>query len=462
VITRQLDPMATMTARSRRPSRAPGGVPVLGHIPLLRKLGLVPALDRFHAQLGDIFELRFGPKRATSVVRPEAMERIFVSNPKNYAKGRAYAPIREFLGDGLVTLDGDRWRERRRLLQPHFHRTRLATMVEGMVAVIDAYLDHLRERLPNGGVIDMHREMVALTLDIVFNALFGPGLARGRDIRYELLTDSVVVMNQRVEGMPVPLWIPTASNRRFKRTLAALDAAVFAIIAAARQRSEADPTLLGMLLDTVDDESGTRLSERAIRDEVMTFYVAGHETTALMMTWLFALTGGRTDVWGAIEDELARTLHGRTPRFEELAQLGYVRQVIDETLRMRPATAALSREVLADDELMGHQVEAGSFVLMYIHGLHHHPALWTEPERFDPGRFAPGASERSKWSYIPFSAGPRMCIGNNFALAEGALILTMLLQRAEWTLEPGQRVEPIAAGTVRPSGPVNVRVRWKR
>jgi cytochrome P450 len=436
---------------------------VLGHIPLLRKLGFVPTLNRFHGELGDIFELRLGPKPLTSVIRPEAMERIFVSNQKNYAKQRAYTPIREFLGDGLVTLDGERWRVRRRLLQPHFHRSRVADMVAGMVGVIDAYLDGLRKRLPNGGVIDMHREMVALTLDIVFNALFGPGLARGRDVSYELLTDSVPVMNERLEGVPVPLWIPTAKNRRFHRTLAALDAAVFEIIAAARQREQADPTLLGMLLDTVDDETGAKLSDRAIRDEVMTFYVAGHETTALMMTWLFALTGGRSDVWGAIADELERTLHGRIPSYEELAQLVYVRQVIDETLRMRPATAALSRDVLADDELMGHRVEAGSFVLMYIYGLHHHPALWDEPERFDPGRFAPeAASERSKCSYIPFSAGPRMCIGNSFALAEGALILAMLLQRAEWTLEPGQRIEPVAAGTVRPSGPVNVRVRWKQ
>lgn len=454
------------SASARRPPRAPGATPLLGHIPMLRKLGLLPALDRLHAELGDVFELRLGPKSMIVVVQPEAIERIFVSNVRNYDKQSSYAPIRDFLGEGLVTLDHEPWRPRRRLLQPHFHRARLEAMVEGMVAVVDAWLDDLRRRLPSGGVIDMHREMVGLTLDIVVNALFGPGLARGGEVGYESLTDSVIVMNERVDGVPLPLWIPTARNRRFKRTLATLDALVFAIIAAARRRSEADPsalpTLLGMLLDTVDDETGERLPDRTIRDEVMTLFVAGHETTALMLTWLFALTGGRTDVWTAIEDELERTLHGRTPRFAELAQLVYLRAVIDETLRMRPAVAALTRDVLADDELSGHRVVAGDFVLPYIFGLHHHRDLWDQPQRFDPGRFAAGADDRrERWSYIPFSAGPRMCIGNNFALAEGALILALALQRAEWTLEPGQRIEPLATGTVRPSGPVHVRVRWK-
>ncbi|MFO7563040.1 MAG: cytochrome P450 [Enhygromyxa sp.] len=455
---------AALPPSAPRPPRAPGAAPLLGHLPMLRKLGLLPALEQLHAELGDVFTLRLGPRSMIVVAGPEGMERIFVSKVRNYTKHRAYAPIREFLGDGLVTLEGDPWRVRRRLIQPHFHRARLEQMVEGMVEVIDAWLADLRRRLPSGGVIDIHREMVALTLDIVFNALFGPGLARGGEVRYEVLSDSIQVMNERVEGVPVPLWIPTARNRRFKRTLAELDANVFAIIAAARRRAEPIPTLLGMLLETVDDQTGEPLPDRAIRDEVMTLYVAGHETTALMLTWLFALTGERSDVWGGIEDELHRTLGGRVPRFAELPGLVYLRAVIDETLRMRPAVAALSRDVVADDELMGYRLEAGEFVLPYFFGLHHHPDLWDEPRRFDPGRFAPeaqSASARHKWSYMPFAAGPRMCIGNNFALAEGALIISMLLQRAEWTLEPGQQIEPVAAGTVRPSAPVNVRVRWK-
>ncbi len=447
---------------ARKPPLAPGAAPVLGHVPLLRRLGMIPALEQLRRELGDVFMLRLGPQRMTVVSQPEGIERIFVSNKPNYGKQRSYAGPRLLLGDGLVTLDGEPWRVRRRLVQPHFHRAKLEAMVEGMVEVIAAYLVGLRARLPSGGVVDVHREMVELTLDIVANALFGPGLVRGREISYELLLASVEVMSERVSGLALPLWIPTPANRRFRRTLAALDETVFGIIAKARARPERAPTLLGMLLDSVDEDSGERLPDRAIRDEVMTLFVAGHETTALMMTWLFALTGGREEVWATIQDELDAQLHGRIPRFAELAQLSYLRQTFDETLRMRPAVAALSRDVIADDELLGYHVGAGEFVMPYIFGVHHREDLWDEPTRFRPERFAKdAAAARPKYAYVPFAAGPRMCIGNNFALAEGALIVAMLLQQAEWTREPGQQIEPLALGTVRPSAPVKVRVRWK-
>lgn len=459
-------------ARSRRERHHPeparecpelGGWPLLGALPRIRREGMLPLLDSQWKQHGDVFRLRLGPKPAVVIAHPDAFERVLAGHKRNYDKGSAYDLVRLFLGDGLVTLEGEQWRSRRRLMQPYFHRAALQTMVDTMATVVERYLDDMQRRFPEGGRVDIHRELVRLTLEVVCTALFGPGVTGGDEIPYAILGDAVAVMNDKL-GNPTPLWVPLPINRRFRRVREGVDQMVHRLIARARAKKD-DPevrsTLLGMLLDTVDAQ-GRPLSDQAIRDEVITLYVAGHETTALTMTWMFALMQGREDVITRLRDEADAVLGDRRPGFAQLPALGYTLQVLEEILRMRSPTAFVVRNALGDDNLCGARIRAGDLVMMFFWGLHHHPDYWPDPERFDPERFTPKAkAERDTWSYLPFSGGPRVCIGNSFALYEGQLIAAMMFRRATWEIEPTDDVRPLAAGTLRPSRPIYVRFQWR-
>jgi cytochrome P450 len=244
-----------------------------------------------------------------------------------------------------------------------------------------------------------------------------------------------------------------------------VEGAVYRVIAAGRRRTSFDDgILLSMLLGSKDAETGEPLPDRAVRDEVFTMFVAGHETTALTLTWLFTLLDGRPDVLDAMRAEVDAVLGGRDPGFEDFPKLPYVRQVIDETLRLRGPVAMSARTAVEADELAGFRVDKGDVVLPFFWGTHRHPDYWPEPERFDPGRFSAERSKgRDPWSYLPFSGGQRMCIGNMFSLVESVVLVAMLLNRFEVKVEAGAgAVKPNAIATVRPTAPVWVELRERR
>lgn len=446
-----------------RPLPGSPAPPVVGHIPRLRREGMLTMLQRERDEHGDVFALKLGPRPAVVVCHPDAFERVLSGHKRNYCKGRVYDPARLLLGRSLVTLEGDAWRTRRRLAQPYFHRAGLRTLFETMIEVVERNLDDLHRRFPEGGEIDIHHEMIRFTLDVVCTALFGPGVARSDELSPQTLAATVEIMEARLKH-PFPLWIPTRTNRRFNRVKAEIDGVIYRIIARARAQRDDQAqrsTLLGMLLETVD-EDGRGLTDEEIRDELITLYIAGHETTALMLTWLFALVAGNDQVLPRLAEESDAVLGGSRPTFDDLPQLVYTRQVIDETLRMRSPVPMLSRVSVAEDNLCGYRVPADRMVMLFFWGLHHHPDYWPQPERFDPSRFTPDkVAARDPWAYLPFSGGPRICIGNNFALYEGQLILSMMMQRARWEPVVGQRVEPTSLGTLRPASEVRVRFRWR-
>jgi cytochrome P450 len=265
-------------------------------------------------------------------------------------------------------------------------------------------------------------------------------------------------------AMPLPLAVPTPANLRFRRALRTLEDKTFEVIAGARtgRAAAARPTLLGMLLDAKDAETGQGLSDVELRNEVITLFLAGHETTALLLTWGFTLLGPRPDLVARMRAEVEAVLQGRDPTAEDLPRLAYLRQVIDEILRLRSPTWTVARDVRTDDVLLGYRVRAGEVVLPCSYLTHRHPRFWEDPERFDPDRFAPDrAQDRPQWAYFPFSLGPRMCIGSIFALVEAQVILAMLLQRADFQLAPGPIPEPSAQITLRPQGPVNLQLTWR-
>jgi cytochrome P450 len=255
--------------------------------------------------------------------------------------------------------------------------------------------------------------------------------------------------------------VPTPHNRRLTRTLTELDRTVFGFIEHARDELD-DGSLLSMLL-AARDEHGAPLPDQAIRDEVITLFIAGHETTALTLTWIFALLSGRPEVLLRMQREVDEVLAGRDPSFDDVPKLAYVRKVVDEALRLRPPAPYVARNVVADDELGGYQARAGEMVLVFIAAAQRHPQFWSDPETFDPERFDPGLDKkRNSWCYLPFSGGPRVCIGNMFSIIETVILMAQILSRFDVQVHPCDDVRPLSVGTMRPSRSVPVTLTPRR
>jgi cytochrome P450 len=442
------------------------GMPFIGSAGEVARAGMLRfLLDQWRA-LGDVFRVKLGPRVMVVVAHPDGVAHVLATHQKNYVKGRTYDSMRLLTGDGLLTLEGEPWRKRRRLEQPAFHRESIRTLVAAMARVTGRVLARWRQRWPQGGAIDAHGAMMALTLEIVGETLFGQTLGEETaDVSARAFSEALGLLSERSNhAVPLPLWVPTPGNLRLRRALRTLDRKTFEVIAAARERGDgaARPTLLGLLLEARDADTGERLSDAELRNEVITLFLAGHETTALLLTWGFTLLGPRPDVVARMRAEVETVLDRHDPAADDLPRLPYLRQVIDEILRLRSPTWAVARDVRVDDVLLGHRVRAGEVVLPCSYLTHRHPDFWEDPERFDPARFEPErAKDRPPWAYYPFSLGPRMCIGNVFALAEAQVALAMLLQRTDFEVEPGPPPEPVAQITLRPKGPVNLRLSWR-
>jgi cytochrome P450 len=419
---------------------------------------MLPFLEREWRRHGDVFAFELdGP--TTVIAHPEGIQRVLLTNAQNYVKGRAYDGVRRVIGNGVLALEGGAWKSRRTLLQPVFHRSSLARLCEVMTDRGRAYFDALPAGREGSFEIDAHREMVGLTLDVVMAALFGQEEAP--DVSYEAMGAALELVSERANGILLPAWVPTPSNRKFNRTMHEVEGAIYRVIAAGRRGPPGQGTLLGMLLDSRDEETGAPLSDREVRDEVFTMFVAGHETTALTLTWMFTLLAGRPEILARMQAEVDAVLGDQDPSFEDIPKLTYLRQVIDETLRLRGPVGMVARNVVADDEVMGFRIPAGSTVLPFFYGAHRHPSFWDAPERFDPDRFTPERSRgRNIWSYLPFSQGKRRCIGDQFSLVETVVLVAQLLRRFDVEVDPSAATVPAAmVVTVRPEGAVRVRLR---
>jgi cytochrome P450 len=450
---------AQVAARSAPFSR---GIPLLGVIPEMAREGPIAYYTRCWRTHGDSFRVQLGPRRALVVVHPEAIAEVLVTKRDNYVKGRTYDNLRKLTGAGLLTLEGDGWRKRRRMAQPAFHRESIRKLVERFVAVTREGLDRLARRLPRGGVFEAHDEMTRLTLDIVGDTLLGRRLGPSADSSAQAFSDAFLVLTRRGDlPFSIPQWLPTPGNRRLARALATLDGIIYPIITDARRANEHAPTLLSMLLDARDADTGEPLSDRELRDEVLTLVLAGHETTALLLSWGFTLLGRAPEVVARMRREVADVLGDRSPTAEDLPRLVYLKQVVEEILRLRPPAWIFGRDVVEDGELAGTRVHAGELVMPLPYLTHRHPAFWEDPETFDPDRFLPErVRERSNWAYVPFSAGPRSCIGNLFTMSEAQVILAMLLQRAAFDLTSLAPVPMRPMITLRPDAPIHVNLRW--
>jgi cytochrome P450 len=440
------------------------GLPFVGVVPRMARMGALEFFEDAWQRHGDIFRVDIGPRRFVAMVHPDAIEHVLVKNRANYVKGSTYDVVRPLVGQGLVTLEGDSWKKRRRLAQPAFHRERLNEFVETMVDVTRICLDDLEVRSKDGAVLDGHREMMRLTLDIVgatlMNQRFSHDTKRGSA---DAFAAALEILSERGnDAFALPAWVPTPANLRLRRALSFANRMVHEVIREARTAPSQARTLLRMLLEARDADTGEGLSDVELRDEVMTLMFAGHETTALLLSWGFVHLGPEPSVVEKMRAEVDQVLGGRDPRAEDLPKLAYLGRVIDELLRLAPPAYAVARDIVADDVVMGHPVHAGEVALPLIYLVHQHAGFWDDAGRFDPERFRDERKDgRHHGAYAPFSIGARMCIGNVFALMEAKIILAMLLQRADFQLVSREPIGRKPAMTLRPATPIKLRMRFR-
>jgi cytochrome P450 len=437
-----------------RSNTAPGprGHPLWGNLPDVRRdpIGL---FTRSFREYGDVVRLRFGTLIGHLVASPSGVQHVLAENNKNYGKRtRGFAVLRYVLGDGLLTSEGELWKRQRRLAQPAFHRQRIAGFAAAMVRAASDCAGALEQR--RGSEVDIHQEMMRVTLRIVGETLLGHDPSGDADKVGPSVSYLLKSANQRASRfILLPPVLPTASDRRVRQATALLDEVVLRIIAERRRRPGDD--LISMLLQSRDAETGEAMSDRQLRDEAMTIFLAGHETTANALTFSFLLLSRHPDAFRDLREELARVLGGRSPTFDDLPRLVFTRMVVQEALRLYPPAWIISRSATGPDEIAGYAIPARSIVFLCPYLVHRHPRFWKDAEEFRPRRFE---TEPPKGAYFPFGAGPRQCIGNGFATIEAELVLATLAQRLSFELPHGRAVELDPQITLRPRGGLPMRV----
>jgi len=448
-----------MAAGRPRTPPGPRRLSPFGSLPEVQR-GPLSAFLKGRAEYGDVVRYRGGPYYIYLVSHPDQIKHILQDNNQNYLKGFSYQILKPVLGQGLLTNEGESWLTQRRLAQPAFHRQRIARMSGLMVDSSERMLRRWAQRPRPDQPVDILGEMTRLTLEIVSRTLLGSDVGEATDRVALAVRELQAHVNYRATHLFSlgERW-PTPRNRRFQRWLSILDSIVYEIIERHRSGEGDSDDLLSMLLQARDEGSGEGMSDRQLRDEVMTIFLAGHETTANALTWTWYLLSQHPEQEALLHAELDRVLGDRAPQYLDLAALPYGRMVLEESMRLYPPAWAVGRFAIGDDDLGAYHLPAKSQVIMSPYVTHRHPDFWDEPERFDPGRFTPQRSAgRPRFAYFPFGGGPRMCIGADFAMIEAQLVLAATAQRYRLRLNEGHRVEPEALVTLRPKHGMMVRL----
>jgi len=443
----------------------PSGRPSLEQLRTLRQ-GPHEFLLALTREYGHAVRYPVGPFRFHLFTEPDAVRHVLVGNHGNYTKNTfQYRLLSRITGDGLLTMDGPEWLARRRLAQPSFHRAR----VSEFAPVFTRYAEDLADRWDapsrTGTPIDVAAEMMHVALQAVVNTLFGAEVGDRAGPLWRAALDVLhhIMFQARTLGL-VPSWLPTSGNRRFRRALAVLDDSISGTIADRRREGAAADAartdLLQRLIDAQRDEGDARLTDRQLRDEMMTLLIAGHETVASALTWTWHLLAGTPDADSALSDEVRDVLGSRLPTAADLPRLVYTRAVFEEAMRLYPPAWVITRRARAADEISGYTVPRGALVVLSPYITQRHPDFWEHPERFEPERFLPAADDsRHRYAYFPFGGGPHLCIGNHFALVEATLMIATIARRYRLEAVRDHRVEVDPGVTLQPKGGLPMLVR---
>jgi cytochrome P450 len=419
-------------------------------------------VTRMPREFGDVVRTRFLYAPCYFVSHPDIIEQVLQTKNREFVKPISFRTpfFRRLIGTGLLTSEGDFWRRQRRLAQPAFHRDRVNAYGETMVA----YADRLTDEWRDGEARDLHAEMMRLTMEIVARTLFSADVsgADAEEVKRALKEIAEPFTHQATFKWILDNRLPTPAHRRFMRTAEKLDGIIFRIIRARRESGEDAGDLLSMLLQARDEEGDrTGMTDKQLRDELMTLFLAGQETTALALTWGWRLLTQHPGAEARLHEEIDEVLEGgRAPRTEDLARLRYAESVIKESMRLYPPAWGVGREAVRDVEIGGYLIPKRAQVFMMSYAVQRDPRFWREPEAFRPERWQNGETkDLPKFAYFPFGGGPRLCIGNQFAMMEAILCLATIARRFRFTPAPGSRAAPVPGMSLRPRDGLQVIVR---
>lgn len=440
----------------------PKGYPLVGSLTKAWKDPLAFTLKTAQ-EYGDIAHFSLGSRPVFLLNNPGFVQHVLQDNYRNYRKSDFYDAVRPFFGNGLGLSEGDFWRRQRQMAQPGFGREKLAAMATGMSECASDMVDSWRMAASQGTSFDVVSETMRLALSIAVRTLF----SRQIDGEFRTIYDALTVALRHAEHRvwaPVsfPERVPTSRNREFLKAIRTLDRIVYGVIEQRRQSNEETNDLLSLFLAARDEETGEEMTDQQLRDEVLTIFIAGHETVASAMAFTFYLLSRHPDIERRVVQELENTLGGRAPAFEDLPKLEYTSRVVSEAMRLYPPVWTVSRAPIEDDEIGGHRVPAGATVMISPYVMHRNAKYWENPEGFDPERFTEENSRgRPRYAYFPFGGGPRICLGRHFAMMEAQIVLATVLQKYRVDVVPGQTVVPEPMISLRPRGGLNVTLRHR-
>lgn len=415
-------------------------------------------LTEVSRRYGDLVFFRAGPRGFYLLNHPDFVHQVLVKNADKFHKSPILKKTTEkAIGQGLLTSDGAFHKRQRRLVQPAFHAKR----IEAYAGVMVDYTVHMLDTWRDGAALDIAHEMMALTMKIVAKTLFDADMTETDEVGQAISVGIETVSQRMTQPLYLPDWVPTPANRRRLRALKVLDDTVNGIINARRSAPHDKGDLLSMLLLSTDEDGG-QMNDKQVRDEAMTLFIAGHETTANALTWAFYLLSQNPEAEAKLNAEASAILADRVPTLSDLPRLPYHEMVIREAMRLYPPAWITSREAIAEVEIGGYTIKQGGIVLLSPYLMHRDPRYFDKPETFLPERFAPGWEERlPRYAYFPFGGGPRVCIGNTFAMMEAQLILATVMQRYHLALLAGFQPTPQALVTLRPRDGLPMRL-WAR
>ncbi len=417
---------------SVRPPVDAKGLPIVGALPGLLVDPLRTMTRLAHQHSGAVLRIPFGPFQVYMLTHPRQISYVLHEKWRQYPKGEngMWQQIRRLFGDSLVTIDDARWIEDRRLLQPIFQRGNLNAMVGEIVDSISEGLDGLSLLAQNGAPLAISRIMARLSEDVLLRSLFGVRVtdSEAQELRESMMNAFAFAMT-RMLFFFLPKYLPIPSELAYRRGIRRLDEAVYRLMQKRRTQAGPSKDLLNVLLNTRHPETGELLLNKHVRDEIVTMFFAGHDSTSRTKTWALDCLSRSPEALRKAQDEVDGVLGSRKPTLDDVPKLKYLRQVVQETLRLYPAGWLMPRTALEDDVIDGYAIPKGAFLCINIYAVHRDPALWNRPDSFDPERFDVSESSWPRGQYIPFGGGPRLCIGDQFGLMNAQLTLAMFLQR---------------------------------
>jgi cytochrome P450 len=412
-------------------------------------------LTKCAREYGDIVFFRFLGVPACFVNRPDYIETVLVTQNNNFVKSKDYRAMRRVLGNGLLLSEGEFWRRQRKLIQPAFHQGRIAAYAEIMVG----YTQRMLASWSDGQALDIHEAMMRLTLGIVAKTLFDADVSReAEDVDAALSILMGKFLRQAGLALLLPTWVPLPTSRLLKRAVGRLDKVIYGIIEQRRASGQMSGDLLSVFLQAHDDE-GVGMTDRQLHDEIMTLFLAGHETTANVLSWTWFLLGQNPEVEEKLTKELGRVLGGRVPTLADLPRLVYTDTVLRESMRLYPPVWVIGRRALAPFRLGEYELPADTNVLISQLIMHRDARYFPEPLRFDPDRWSandPRGASLPRFAYFPFGGGPRVCVGAGFGMMEAVLLLATIAQQFRIQIAPGQKVKVQPTVTLRPRNGIPV------